>query len=99
LKSKPCQQIFGEASMRVECHNCKSIVEYEPDESGKWVGMIIGGAGGGWLGSSIGIALLGTAISGMLPLAIIGAIILGNMMDSSDEMECPKCKATIKLKS
>ncbi len=31
-----------------------------------------GAAVGAWLGSSIGIAALGTAISGVVPLAVIG---------------------------
>ncbi|WP_139058861.1 hypothetical protein [Thiorhodococcus drewsii] len=85
--------------MQVECENCKSLVAFEQNDTGKWVGRVIGGAGGAWLGSSMGIALLGTAISGMLPVAIVGAIILGNVLDDSDEMKCPKCKARIKIKS
>lgn len=36
------------------------------------VGVATGAGVGAWLGSSVGIAVAGTAISGMLPLAVLG---------------------------
>ncbi len=39
---------------------------------------VLGGSGvGAYFGSSIGIAFMGTAISGLLPCAVIGAVIGG----------------------
>lgn len=38
-------------------------------------GTISGAAVGGWLGSSIGIAALGTAVAGTLPVAVVGGLI------------------------
>ena len=38
-------------------------------------GTISGAAVGGWLGSSIGIAALGTAVAGTLPVAAVGGLI------------------------
>jgi len=38
-------------------------------------GTIGGAAVGGWLGSSIGIAALGTAVAGTLPVAAVGGLI------------------------
>ena len=43
--------------------------------AGKVAGAGVGAAAGGWLGSSIGIAAFGGAISGLLPLAIVGGVI------------------------
>ena len=37
------------------------------------VATIGGAAAGGWIGSSVGIAALGTAVAGTLPIAIVGA--------------------------
>ena len=37
------------------------------------IGTTGGAAVGAWLGSSVGIAALGTATSGIVPLAIVGA--------------------------
>lgn len=38
-------------------------------------GTISGAAVGGWIGSSIGIAALGTAVAGTLPVAAVGGLI------------------------
>lgn len=38
-------------------------------------GTISGAALGGWIGSSIGIAALGTAVVGTLPVAAVGGLI------------------------
>lgn len=49
------------------------------DDSGttgsKVAGAGVGAIAGGWLGSSVGIAALGGAISGALPLAAIGCYV------------------------
>jgi len=39
------------------------------------LGTIGGAAVGGWIGSSVGVAALGTAIAGTLPIAIFGGAI------------------------
>lgn len=39
------------------------------------MGTIGGAAIGGWVGSSVGIAALGTAVAGTLPIAIVGGAI------------------------
>jgi len=39
------------------------------------MGTIGGSALGGWIGSSVGIAALGTAVAGTLPIAIVGGTI------------------------
>jgi hypothetical protein len=46
-------------------------------------------AGGGFVGSSIGIAALGTAISGTLPLAVIFGV--GGYALSKIVFKCPHC--------
>lgn len=83
--------------MKTKCPHCKSEIVCEQDETGKWVGRVLGAGVGGWLGSSVGIAVLGTAISGMLPLALLGAYLLGNTLDSGDEVKCPKCNSSFKI--
>ena len=39
------------------------------------IGTIGGAAAGGWIGSSVGIAALGTAVAGTLPIAATGGLI------------------------
>ena len=39
------------------------------------MGTIGGAAVGGWIGSSVGIAALGTAVAGTLPIAIVGGAV------------------------
>tara|TARA_B100001123_G_C15235173_1_gene996870 strand:+ start:1184 stop:1459 length:276 start_codon:yes stop_codon:yes gene_type:complete len=39
------------------------------------MGTIGGAAVGGWVGSSMGIAALGTAVSGLLPVAAVGGLV------------------------
>ena len=39
------------------------------------MGTIGGAAVGGWLGSSVGIAALGTAVAGTLPIAVVGGAV------------------------
>ena len=41
----------------------------------KGMGTIGGAAVGGWIGSSVGIAALGTAVAGTLPIAIVGGAV------------------------
>ena len=40
-------------------------------------GAAAGAAGGAWIGSSIGIAALGTAAAGTIPVLVTGAIVGG----------------------
>ena len=39
------------------------------------MGTIGGAAVGGWIGSSVGIAALGTAVAGTLPIAAVGGVV------------------------
>ena len=39
------------------------------------MGTIGGAAVGGWIGSSVGIAALGTAVAGTLPIAVVGGAV------------------------
>ena len=39
------------------------------------MGTIGGAAVGGWIGSSVGIAALGTAVAGTLPIAAVGGLV------------------------
>ena len=39
------------------------------------MGTIGGAAVGGWIGSSMGIAALGTAVAGTLPIAVVGGVV------------------------
>ena len=39
------------------------------------MGTIGGDAVGGWIGSSVGIAALGTAVAGTLPIAAVGGVV------------------------
>ena len=39
------------------------------------MGTIGGAAVGGWIGSSVGIAALGTAVAGTLPIASVGGVV------------------------
>lgn len=41
------------------------------------IGLSTGGAAGSAIGAHAGIAMMGTAVSGTLPFAIVGAVILG----------------------
>ena len=64
--------------------NKKSLDHYDGDFFEKTVdaattkegmGTIGGAAVGGWIGSSVGIAALGTAVAGTLPIAAAGGLI------------------------
>jgi predicted lipid-binding transport protein (Tim44 family) len=53
------------------------------DTSRKIIGGAAGLGIGGWLGSSIGIAAFGTAISGLLPVALIGGYVGWKLMSKN----------------
>ena len=55
----------------------KKILEKTIDAATTKEGMgTIGGAAvGGWIGSSVGIAALGTAVAGTLPIAAVGGVV------------------------
>ena len=48
---------------------------FEAASTKEGMGTIGGAAVGGWFGSSMGIAALGTAIAGTLPVAAVGGLI------------------------
>jgi len=60
----------------------------------------ITGAGLGSIGS--GIAAFGTAISGTLPFAAVGALLGGAgvyvMGDTKDTLQCPECEADLHIR-
>ena len=57
--------------------NDKKILEKTIDAATTKEGMgTIGGAAvGGWIGSSVGIAALGTAVAGTLPIAAVAGVV------------------------
>lgn len=88
---------------KVECPNCKAIVEYRRDKRGRWVGTVVGGLGGaaagGWVGTAMGIAALGGAIAATIPAAAVGLAALalaGYIVGRKCETAaCPNCKKDI----
>ena len=92
----------------VRCPHCGKMVKVHRDKKGRWVGQkrrwvapVVGGAGGGTIGavigSSIGIAALGTAIVGTLPVALVGITVgglAGHLVGKWREkmVKCPECK-------
>jgi hypothetical protein len=59
------------------------------------------GIGGGIVGSGSGIAIAGTAISGTLPFAAVGALLGGSaayvMGDTKESLSCPECDANLQF--
>ncbi len=56
-----------------ESHLVEDVVDAATTKEG--MGTIGGAAVGGWVGSSVGIAALGTAVAGTLPIAVAGGLI------------------------
>ena len=53
-----------------------------------------GAIGGGVIGTHIGLAALGTAVSGLLPVAVVGAGI--GYLFLKNVHQCPSCKCYFK---
>ncbi|WP_157651179.1 hypothetical protein [Dechloromonas denitrificans] len=85
-----------QAPFTFEC-SCGQLNHYAP-ETGKTV-AIVAGAGcaiaGGMVGSSVGIAALGTAISGTWPLAVIAGIYAYSKTKGLAAPTCSKCGKVI----
>jgi len=63
--------------------------------------LAIGSAGGigAWIGSSAGIAMFGSAISGTFPFALVAAGVMALATSkSSSTIKCPKCGTKLKFK-
>ncbi len=88
-----------------QCPECGTTFEYQRDTSGRWIlagwGAFTGGSFGLSAGNSIGIALMGTAISGLWPVAILGAVLAGLAGHSFGRIlemaRCPECGTNMKL--
>lgn len=59
------------------------------------------GAGGYSLGGYTGVAALGTAISGSLPFAAVGALVGASAVyvaaDTKESLQCPECDSNIDI--
>ncbi|WP_375493450.1 hypothetical protein [uncultured Nostoc sp.] len=79
---------------------CNHLFEAQRDASGRCIGGTAAGAFGAGIGEGIGIALLGTAIAGTLPVAIIGGAALGLLGwaigNNFDNVKCPECQHEFK---
>lgn len=81
----------------VTCPHCGERVTFMRDETGRWVGRVVGGGLGWWLASGLGIAgaILGFPIA--VAAGVIGIVIgvaagneIGKRIDDSNAT-CPKC--------
>lgn len=82
---------------KLVCRNCETVFssEAKSDEAGDLAKVATGAGVGAYMGSSVGIAALGTAVSGVLPLALLGgglAYIL-----KKKKFKCTACGHTNKL--
>lgn len=85
---------------KFDCQNCDEEVQLVKVKD-KYVTIpstvapVLFGAGGYSVGSSVGIAALGTAWSASLPFAALGTLLGGTAVyvagDTRDSLECPEC--------
>lgn len=77
----------------IKCVKCGSLFDGEAAQTSnsgaKAAKTVLGAGAGGWLGSGIGIAMLGTAFAATLPLAALGALIM--WATHKDTARCPAC--------
>ena len=87
-----------------DCQNCNEEIQLI-QLKGKYLTIpsaaapALFGAGGYSVGSSAGIAALGTAWSASWPFAAIGALLGGTAVyvagDTRDSLECPECESSL----
>lgn len=87
-----------------DCQNCNEEIQLVKIKD-KYVTIpstvapVLFGAGGYSVGSSVGIAALGTAWSASLPFAAIGTLLGGTAVyvagDTPDSLECPECESSL----
>ena len=94
---------------KVQCPHCSNLIVFTRGKTGRWIGRVVGGAGGGWIGSSLGIAGIGSslgiagAIFGVsvaapftIPGIIIGAVAGNHFGKRFSKVVCPECGKKIK---
>jgi len=83
------------ATETVYCPKCgtKLTITDQVERVMQKVGSVVGTVGGGTVGAGLGIAGAFGAISGLLPLAVLGLVVgsqVGKWMDRL--VTCPQCK-------
>ena len=85
--------------IKIKCPHCSSLVVFTRGETGKWVGRVLGGVGGWWIGSSLGIAgaIFGAplAIAATIPAIIVGFFAGNKVGNIFDKAICPECDKEI----
>ena len=82
---------------KIVCQKCDLVFdsEEEPMTTIEKAKTVAAGSVGGYVGSSMGIAALGTAISGLLPLAVVGAGAV--YLLKGKRFKCPNCNHVSEL--
>lgn len=81
--------------MQVICPGCKKNIQPLKVTAIPKVGATGGAIAGGYIGTHIGVALLGGAISGLLPVALVGAGI--GYLALKNFRKCPECGHIFKV--
>jgi hypothetical protein len=77
----------------IRCSKCNTEFNSKGNAKKAYGTGVVGGMAGGFAGGSLGIAALGTAISGLLPLALLGAGI-GYLVRKKFH-KCPSCRSDV----
>lgn len=77
------------------CPKCGKPIEPKEKSIFPTLGGLGGAVGGGYIGSHIGLAALGTAMSGLIPLALVGSAVSYLLL--KDFRQCPSCKDYFKV--
>jgi hypothetical protein len=72
-------------------HCCHCGGGFHVQEQDTTRGTVAGGFFGALIGRSMGVALLGTAISGLVPLALLGAYLGHQAHKRANLTTCPHC--------
>jgi hypothetical protein len=87
---------------KIICPECDKDFGIKKGKSGRWIGTVVGGGGGAWLFSSLGIAgsILGWPIA--IPATFVGLGIgafVGNRAGKGidNELKCPHCDKYVSL--
>ena len=84
------------AKQKIYCRSCGTLhVSDGSDKTAGKVGVAVGGLGGGWLGSSVGLAGSFGAVSGLVPLVGVGALVGWLVLRNLSRPNCTKCGASL----